>query len=185
MKSNKDYIIPFVGLKLGVHRFEFDITDTFFDDIEYSIVHKGNVKVELLLDKKETMMVGNYLINGIVEMECNRCTDPMNVEINGEYKLVYKFGTESSDDESLIIIYPEEFELNVSENILELIMVSLPGRVIHPEGECNEEMIEILSKYIMTSKNQVDDNEVRLEENEDDEDIDPRWSELNKLKKRI
>lgn len=178
VKLNKDYIIPFVGLKIGVHTFEFDITDTFFEIFEYSIIHKGKVKVELQLEKKETMLIGNYSISGTVEAECDRCNDYVDVEIEGEYRLVYKFDTDPTDDESLIIVYPEEHEIDVKENILELITVSLPSRAIHREGECNEEMISILDEYVLISVDEEDeDSSEEFEEN-----IDPRWSALNKLK---
>jgi DUF177 domain-containing protein len=187
VKLNKDYIIPFVGLKLGVHEFKFNITDTFFDSFEYSIIHKGNVMVVLQLDKKETMLIGNYSISGVVEIECNRCNDPMNADIEGEYQLVYKFDTVPSDDESLIIVYPEEFEINVAENILELITVSLPKRSVHNEGECNEDMISLLDEYVMVSDEEAitSEDEPQSEKNkgeDDDDDIDPRWSALKDLK---
>ncbi len=186
VKSNKEYIIPFVGLNLGSHKFEFDITDAFFDGIEYSLIHKGNVKVELLLEKRETMLVGNFKIRGTVEVDCNRCNDPVETKVKGDYRIVYKFGTEPSDDESLVIIYPEEFQIDVRENIFELITVSLPLRTVHKKGECNEELMEILSEYILTSEKIVKEEEIGNNDSEDDdddnEDIDPRWAALNKLK---
>ena len=174
VKSNKEYIIPFVGLSLGSHKFEFDVTDAFFDGIEYSIIHKGNVRVELLLEKRETMLVGNYKINGTVETNCNRCNDPVETKVKGEYRLVYKFGTEPSDDESLIIVYPEQFEIDIRDDIFELITVSLPLRSVHKKGECNEEMIEILGEYILTKekvvKEESDENDDSDEEDDSDED---------------
>ncbi len=51
----------------------------------------------------------------------------MDIEVNGEYQLFYKFDSKPSDDESLIIIYPEEFEIDVTEHILEFISVSVPS----------------------------------------------------------
>lgn len=185
MKLSKDYIIPFVGLKLGVHTYKFDITDAFFEIFEYSIIHKGNVEVELQLEKKETMLIGDFAIKGVVETECDRCADPVKTEIEGEYQLIYKFDTEPSDDETLIIVYPEEFEIDVKENILELITVSLPSRTIHKEGECNEEMLSILDEYILVSNEEaaeVADGESKEEPNENDEYVDPRWAALKKLK---
>ena len=176
VKSNKDYIIPFVGLSLGFHEFKFDITDAFFDGFEYSIIHKAATNVVLMLEKKETMLVGKYSIDGVVDINCDRCEDPMSVAIFGEYQLIYKFGTEPSDDESLIIVYPEEFEIDIRENILELITVSLPNRVVHDEGDCNQEMISILEEYILVSE-----NESEKKEQLDDDEIDPRWSVLNRL----
>lgn len=182
MKSNKAYSIPFVGLNLGVHKFEYDIADAFFDSIDYSIIDKGNVKVELLLEKRETMLVGEFFLKGRVETNCNRCNDPCEVKIKSTYRLVYKFGTEESDDESLIVIHPEEFEINVQETILELITVSLPVRAVHKKGECNEEMIALLNEYILKPEEKVS-KEIDATDKSDDQDmIDPRWEALKKLK---
>ena len=184
VKLNKEYIIPFVGLNLGIHKFEYNITDTFFENFDYSIIHKGNVKVEFSLDKRETMMVGNFVINGDVETNCNRCDDPVNIPIEGDYQLIYKFGTEPTDDETLEIIYPEEFEIDISKSILEFITVSLPQIALHKEGECNEEMVELLSEYILVDEKEQAMNESENDsENDDDQDIDPRWEALRKLNK--
>lgn len=177
MKSDRDYIIPFVGLKAGIHEFEFDITDSFFEDIEYSIIEKGKLKVHLALEKKETMMIGEYSVSGVVGTTCDRCSDPVDVELTGEYRLIYKFDDKPSDDESLIVVYPEEFEINVKDSILELITVSIPSRALHEEGECNEEMMDILEEYAVYSI-----PEESTEEVEDEGPIDPRWEALKKLR---
>lgn len=204
-KSDREFVIPFVGLKIGIHTFEFEVTDAFFERVEYALIEKGNVHVTLNLEKKETMMIGTFTIDGKVETTCDVCTEPVTVPVKGEYRLIYKFDNEPSDDESLIVVYPEEFELNLRENILELITVSLPSRNIHPKGECNEEMITILNQYRVNSEDEEDyfdeddfddedfdddesdDEEDNEEEDDDDDDpdddspIDPRWSALKNL----
>lgn len=188
-KTDRDFVIPFVGLKTGVHSFQFEITDAFFEKVEYSLIDKGNVLVTLNLEKKETMMIGDFTIEGSVETSCDLCNEPVSVNIHGEYQLIYKFDDEPSDDESLIVVYPEEFELDVKDNILELISVSLPSRAIHPEGECNEEMIELLNQYRVNSDDEEDyddeDFEEELDEDEEEgeENVDPRWAALRNLKK--
>jgi uncharacterized metal-binding protein YceD (DUF177 family) len=128
VKAKREYIIPFIGLKLGFHEYEFDIHDKFFEEIDYSIIHKGNVNVKLVLEKKETMLIGEYTIDGKVFTNCDRCNDPIEVPVKGTYRLVYKFGTEQSDDEALVVIHPDSYELDVRDNIYELITVSLPAR---------------------------------------------------------
>lgn len=183
MKS--EYKIPFVGLKLGQHTFEFEVTDAFFDSFDYSLVTKGNVKVTLELEKKETMMIGNYLVEGEVELECGRCTDPMMEDVYGEYRLVYKFDNEPSDDESLVIVYPEEFEIDVRDKILELISVSLPARSVHDEGECNEDMVDLMDEYVVNADVEFDEEEYEEAEEEDmEQEIDPRWAALKKIKNK-
>lgn len=181
-------MIPFVGLKIGNHTFEFDITNAFFEQFEYSLIEKGNVRVTLTLEKKETMMIGDFSINGTIEASCDLCNGPVEVEINGEYQLIFKFDDKPSDDETLIIVYPEEFELDLEDNILELITVSLPARVVHNDGECDGEMLEILNEYLVNSDDddfEESENEENINEepNEDDDYIDPRWAALKDLGK--
>jgi uncharacterized metal-binding protein YceD (DUF177 family) len=198
-KTNRAFIIPFVGLKIGKHTFEFDIVDAFFEQVEYSLIEKGNVHVTMTLDKKETMMIGDFAINGKVNTNCDLCNDPVEVEIEGEYQLIFKFDDKPSDDETLIIVYPEEFELDLQENFLELITVSIPSRTIHPEGECDSEMMELLNEYRVNSDDEdfdedfdsdEDDDEYdeeseddlnEEEQNEGDDYIDPRWAALKGL----
>jgi uncharacterized metal-binding protein YceD (DUF177 family) len=192
VKSNKEFIIPFIGLKVGFHDFNFEIHDAFFEEVEYSIIHKGNVTVSLTLEKKETMLIGEFQIGGTVSASCDRCNDPLDVPVKGTFRLVYKFDNETSDDESLIVLHPDAYELDVRDNIYELITVSLPARLTHPMGECNEEMIELLKKYSGQPESVEDDfdddddwdDEDWEEEDDDDGDddpVDPRWSALKNL----
>lgn len=198
--SDKEFVIPFVGLKQGVHEFDFEVGNSFFESIEYSIVQKGKVNVKLSLDKKEAMLVGDFTLQGTVESSCARCTEPVDSEIEGEFQLVYKFDDKPSEDESLVIVYPEEYEIDVKESILEFIAVSIPSRTVHQEGECNEEITDILSEYQVFTLNEPsdDDNDEEFDddfdedkeiENDnddqsgDDDYIDPRWEALKKLKK--
>ena len=191
LKSKRDYIIPFVGLKVEFHEFEFEIRDTFFEELEYSIIQKGNAHVKLRLEKKETMLIGEFSVSGLVFTSCDRCNDPVEVPVNGSFRLIYKFGDEVSDDETLIVLPDEAYELDVRQNIYELITVSLPARLVHPKGECNEEMLELLQKYSGRSEELNDDENwddeeededwEDDEEDDDDDPIDPRWSALKNL----
>ena len=168
--SDKEFVIPFVGLKQGVHEFNFEIGKAFFESIEYSVVHEGNVDVTFLLDKKETMLIGDYTIRGTVKASCGRCNDPVDVDVEGEFQLVYKFDDKPSEDESLVIVYPEEYEIDVKESIHEFISVSIPSRTVHKEGECNEDVMKILSEYQVFTLNE--DGSVKPDEEYDDWDSD-------------
>ncbi len=200
VRNKREFVIPFIGLKIGSHAFEFDVTDSFFDGFEYSIIHNGNVNVQLILEKKETMMIGNFSCKGEVSTLCDRCNDPIDVFVEGAFQLVFKLSTDVTDDESLIVLPPEAYELDVAEHIYELITVSMPTRVIHDEGECNEEMVQALNQYLLNPEDDEDiDEEDWDDEDWDDEDdsededeseegndepdgdIDPRWSMLKNL----
>ncbi|AEA43243.1 YceD family protein [Fluviicola taffensis] len=207
-KSTNEFIIPFVGLKIGTYSYEFDINKSFFEGVEETLIEDAKVRVDLVFEKKETMMIAEFSLSGTVSTPCDRCNDPMDMQIHGDYRIVYKFGTEISEDENLIILHPETFELNVSAPIYELVVISLPARKIHPQGECNEEVMGLYNKYIVNANepetkewdeddddwdDEDDDNEDQgdwKDEDEEDDDsdepdndkpIDPRWSVLKNL----
>jgi uncharacterized protein len=206
--SKREYLISFAGLKLGLHLFEYDIANTFFEGLEYSPILKGQVKVQLELEKKETMLIGKFHIEGSVTTACDRCTDDVNVEIEGAYQLIYKLGGEQTDNEDLIVLSPDAYEIDVKENIYEFISISLPFRVIHEEGECNTEMMTLLNQYVINAEDEDEDFDLdwededfdddEFDDEDDDEDdweddsdesddegddkpIDPRWSILKNL----
>lgn len=180
-------MIPFVGLKTGSHTFQFTVSNAFFEEFEYSIIHSGTVHVDLVLEKKETMMIGVFSCEGEVATHCDRCNDPLDVFIKGSFRLIFKQGTDLSDDESLIVLPPEAFELDVSPYIYELITVFLPVRKVHEEGGCNEEMVKALSQYLLNPEDEGDEEYDDEDWNDDDEDdesdgaSDSRWTGLNNL----
>lgn len=160
--------IPFVGLKLGQHEFEFDIDNSFFETLSYSLIERGNLKVWLNFEKKETMLLCSFIVDGTVEMVCSRCNEPMDAEIEGELEIIYQFGHESYDDENIIVISPDSYEIDVKQPIYELITISLPTRPIHEEGKCDEEMVKLIEKF-------------QAKEKKDNDNTDPRWSALKNL----
>ena len=208
--SRREFIIPFIGLKLGEHVYNYEIGPGFFDGIEYSLIKSGSVNVRLALHKKETMMIGEFECEGVVSTECDRCNGPVDVAIKGAFRLVFKLSTDVTDDESLIVLSPEAYELDVKPHIYELMTISLPARTVHPSGECDEEMMAALSQYLVNPSSVEDDQEDWDDEDWDDEDwddedeensfsdedeeewdddedddpnrpIDPRWSALKNL----
>lgn len=169
MKSQ--FEIPFVGLKIGIHDFEFKIDKTFFEAFPYSIVNNGDVKVWMELEKKESMMVADFEFCGTVKIYCSRCNDEMDLEIEGELTIYFTFGEEDAEDENLIVIPHESYQIDVMQPIYEMISTSISLSPVHDDGECNKEMIKLIDKFQNQSRDEV--------KNEDN--IDPRWSALKNL----
>jgi uncharacterized protein len=172
MKSNRQFVIPFKGLKIGEHDFFFDVDDKFFADFQESEISKGNVKVVIHLDKKVNMLRLEFIIDGVVSIMCDRCLDDFDLPIAFKTNLFIKFGdvTEEQTDEILVLSH-NEFELDVSQYIYEYTHLSLPYRRIHPDDEnglstCNKEMLKRLDDYLFDEKN---------------ENTDPRWDDLKNL----
>ena len=164
------YTIPFVGLKLGQHLFDFALDKTFFESLPYSLVDDGKLVVKLTLEKKETMLIASFVVKGFVTAPCARCNEEMSQKIKGDLTVYFVFGDEESEDENLIVIPRESYEIDVQQSMYEMIMLALPARSAHKKNECNEEMVQLLQKY---TSNQ--------DSKEKEENIDPRWAALKNL----
>lgn len=172
MNSRDEYIIPFEGLKVGEYIYEFHIDDKFFEEFEYSIIKGGDIETVFTLEKKETMMLGHFKMSGNTNMLCDRCMDPLAIPVSVSHQIVFKFSDEENEDENLVHIPSSAFTIDISSIIYELLTVALPSRFVHEDEEhCNQEMLGILDEY-----------ESYEEEENSDEEIDPRWNDLKKLK---
>ena len=174
MKELRAYSIPFVGLKQGVHYFEYEIGKDFLEHFPYSPIHDADLQVKLAFNKKEDFLVLNFHLEGTVNVECDRCTEPFDLPIKGENQMIVKFDDSANRGEEVDIIFISraESEFNVAQLIYEFMNLALPMQKTHPDvggkSTCNKKIINILRGHD-GSKN-------------DDDDIDPRWDALNKLK---
>ena len=53
MDNTKEFLIPFIGLKLGKHHFEYQINKTFFEIFDYHEFNNSDIKVNVVLEKKK------------------------------------------------------------------------------------------------------------------------------------
>ena len=175
MKALKDYIIPFIGLKVGEHHFDYQIDNTFFHNFEYDEFNSVGVKIDLRLEKKTTFLELYFSASGAVNVNCDITNEPYNQAINDQFKLVVKYGDEYDDENEEILIVPHgEYEINVAQYIYELIVLAVPIKRIHPGIEDGTLQSDILSKLEELSPSE--DHKIKTSE-----DIDPRWNNLKKL----
>jgi uncharacterized protein len=176
LKPLKQFSIPFTGLKLGKHQFEFEIDNSFFDAFEYSLVKKGDLKVLVELDKQETMLILQFKIDGTIELDCDKCLSFFNAPISISERQIVKFAEDDleSDDLEIIMLNKKESEIDISEMMYEFITVSVPYiKVCEEDGngtQCDQEMIARLESLSIANKEEQETND------------DPRWAALKKLK---
>ncbi len=177
MKALKQFSIPFTGLKLGKHQFDFEIDKGFFDAYEYSLVKNGALKATLDLDKQETMLLLNFHIWGTIQLNCDKCLAEFGQPIDIKERQIIKFAEDEleSDDLEIIVLNRKESEIDVSEMIYEFINVSIPYINTCDQADtgqkCDPEMIATLEKLASGSAEQ-----------EEEKSDDPRWEALKKLK---
>jgi len=177
LKPLKQFSIPFTGLKIGKHQFDFEIDNSFFDAFEYSLVKKGKLKADIELDKQETMLILQIHIAGTIELDCDKCLAMFNAPVNVSERQIVKFAEDNleSDDLEIIILNKKESSIDVSGILYELVTVSVPYiKICEQNGDgaqCDKEMITRLESLTVESQQEEDKNTE-----------DPRWEALRKLK---
>ena len=174
MNNLKEYLIPFVGLKIGKHQFDYQIDNTFFKNFDYDEFNDVSVKVDIVLEKKSTMLELDFKHKGTVNVPCDVSGEEFDLPIKGKLKLLVKFGDEFNDENEELLILPHgEFQFSVAQYIYETIVLSVPLRRVHP-GIKDGSLTEVIQKLESLAP-----KEGKAEEQKDD--IDPRWENLKKL----
>ena len=129
MNNLKEYLIPFVGLKIGKHQFDYQIDNTFFKNFDYDEFNDVSVKVDIVLEKKSTMLELDFKHKGTVNVPCDVSGEEFDLPIKGKLKLLVKFGDAFNDDNEELLILPHgEHQLDVAHYLYEMIVLSIPYR---------------------------------------------------------
>lgn len=174
MNVLKDYVISFSGLKDGVHSFDFEINDKFFEAFENTRFQQSDLKLVVEMDRQETMIQLLVSIKGDLKIECDRCLELYTQEVLVDENLIIKFGEDTFEEaENVLVLEEKDHEINLAQHIYEFIILSMPMRLIHPEDENGEPgcQPDFLESYI------------EQEDAEEEAPMDPRWEALKKLKK--
>ena len=176
MKNTKEYLIPFIGLKLGKHHFEYQISNAFFEIFDYNEYQDSNIKVNVVLEKKSTLLELSFKHKGFVNVPCDLTNEDFDLPIKGQMKLIVRFGEEfNNENEELLILPHGEFEMDIAQYIYEMIVLSVPLRRVHPGVKDGSLKTEALTKL----------NELTVKEEKEEikekENIDPRWDKLKQL----
>lgn len=171
MDRLKPFKIELLGLKEGANAFSFKLTDEYFEAIDADIVKRGDLDVDLQIERKSSLFELNFNIKGEVVIPCDICLDDMNQPIDTTNRLIAKFGQEYSEDDDFVTVDENEGILDVSWFIYEFIVLNIPIKHVHAPGKCNRDMMKVLEEHSATRSGV-----------EEEQTIDPRWSELLKLK---
>lgn len=170
MEKYKNYEVVFSGLREGKHDFQFEINKAFFElfDTEQEFTNP-RIVADVLMDKHSTFLEFWISVNGFVTLTCDISNEKFDYPIENKIKILVKFGEEYDDsNEEVIIIPSSDHSFNVSQLIYEIVVLAIPMKKISPN--LSDEDLGILEKYSFQ------------EQKEKEEEIDPRWAALKKLK---
>jgi uncharacterized protein len=165
------YSIPLHGLKEGLHEYNFEIGNEFFEQFEDSEIKEGELVAVADLTKRSTHLDLTLVITGWVRICCDRCLEMFAYRIDCENRLLVRVGKNwDEDDPDLLTIPTDQSDLELSQYLYEFIHLALPLKRVHPDNSdgtsgCDPDML----------------SKIREHNSGKDIENDPRWDQLKKL----
>ena len=148
MGNEGHYIIDLSRLPVGTHRFDLQLNDAFFESLEKSEVLRGNVAAEITLNLREEDYLLAISVHGTVFVVCDRCLEPMPLDINVNDEMI----------DSLDAAELPDGELDLSWLAYEIVSINIPLVHSHQAGECDKQMELLLHDHLCTDVNPEIDN---------------------------
>lgn len=176
MATKRDYTIPYEGLKNGTHHFEFEIGQEFIERNKVDDIKSLDIKVDLIVNKKEKIFTIDLSLSGNVFTKCDRCLEKMKLPILFDNRFYVKTGIDKDshfeNDDDILYVFEGENTIDLSHYIYESIVLAIPLKKVHPDDNenrptCNSEVMRLL--YTNNRKNN------------ENKPSDPRWDALRNL----
>ena len=168
----KSFEVNLTRFENGIHHFQFKLVPDFFKNFENNLVKEGFGNASMEMDKSEAIITLNFKIKVNVLLTCDLSLESYRESLICEKKHIVKFGLtneELSDEISVIEMGTQA--LDVSNYIYEYVSLEIPMKKVHPRLR-DQERAELVYK----------DNTPSLNDQEQDDSMDPRWEVLKKIK---
>ena len=177
MSSRREFEIAFVGLKPGVHEFNYEITDKFFEEYGEQGFWDCQATVKLLLEKTANFMMLRFQVGGTVKVVCDRCSSNLPLNLFEDFTVTVKAVenpdemNDTEEDPDVYYVSRGESHLHVAPMVYEFINLSMPmqkecGYEAMDGPYCNSAAREALQKMKMDGE----------------EKANPLWKGLEKFK---
>ena len=141
MSEQNHYIVDLKRLPLGTHLFDFQLDSDFFSSLEKTEIISGDVACKAVLNLREEDYQLNITVHGTVFVVCDRCLDPMPLEIDDEQE-IFSEDEEMSNDKS------QMSTIDLSWLAYEIVSINIPIVHSHQAGECNKQMELLLHDHL-------------------------------------
>ncbi len=163
MNFKREYEIAFVGLKPGIHNYEYKVDDKFFTHFGEQDFTNANATVKLQLDKHQGFMQLKFEVGGTVDTQCDRCGNPLTVSLWDEFNILVKLVDEpeqmndEEEDPDVYYISRTESHLHLENWIYEFVSLSVPmqkscGTDTKGKSKCDKEALKKLEQMEAEAK---------------------------------
>ena len=175
----REYSLDVARTKAGKSETSYKIDKTFFEKFDKSQVKEGDLKIDVNLDKTQSLIDARFQLHGWVYLDCDRCGSPYQQNIAKDFRIIFSFTErEGYEDAEVVFVDREEDQLSLIQEFYDFIHVSLTMRK-DPDPEvhlCDPEVLRMLG---------LDEEGKPVENVKSDEEIDPRWAALKQLKDKL
>ena len=122
----RDYEIAFVGLKPGLTELDYEVGNEFFESSQPTEFSNIQATIKVILDKHQGFMQLKFEVGGWVDLNCNRCGNPLKIDLWDDFEMVVKLVdnpeemNENNDDPDVFFIARTESHLSIREWLFEL-----------------------------------------------------------------
>ncbi|MFP5040508.1 YceD family protein [Parasediminibacterium sp. JCM 36343] len=157
MSNRREFEIAFVGLRPGVHDFEYKIDNKFFAAYGEQDFIDCEAIVKLQLDKKNGFLQLKFDIDGNAAVVCDRCSNPLDKQLWEEFNIIVKMVddpdtmNQQEEDPDIYYISRSESHLKIADWIYEFVSLSIPLQKMCSDeeiggGQCNKEVLAKLKQ---------------------------------------
>lgn len=126
MDALREYDIEFIKLKEGEHRFEYHLNDHFFKAFNSSLSTQ-DIRVDLLFTKSGSMFTLDFSIDGMVDVDCDRCLTRIGIPVKNKQKVIVKVSEHPREsDDDLIYISSHDYKINIAQHMFDFVNISIP-----------------------------------------------------------
>jgi uncharacterized metal-binding protein YceD (DUF177 family) len=157
MGNRREFEIAFVGLKPGVHEYNYEVDNKFFANYSQADFTNCHAIINCKLEKNTSFMMLKFEVGGRVNVTCDRCGNTLNMDLWDEFNMVIKQVenpgemNEMEEDPDVFYISRTESHLQLADWIYEFVSLSIPMQRMCDEQEmggphCNKEILAMLKK---------------------------------------
>lgn len=130
------------------------LDNAYFEALEQDEIEGGNLTVNMHAKEDTRGIIHiNTDIEGYVTVNCDRCLDPLQLDIKAADEIKVTYNEEEALNDAELCLMPERGnKYNVAWDLFEIIITSMPIERVHPNREqCNTDMLQRFTVLDTTS----------------------------------
>lgn len=143
----KQFVIKLPALGDGHHELELKADGSLFAGHGSVEVTAADIVAYVDIDVRHGAYQIGITCQGWIEIPCDRCLDAMRLDVDEDYDVTVKYGEEYSESDDSVTLPEDETDFDLAPLVADTVMLSIPLRHVHPDGECNPRMEEIMRQH--------------------------------------